>query len=201
MPHRARRLLIPLVGLLLVGSVSPGTSARAECEVIDPLNVLPGDAACPGWVRDGEPMAAYTLEELMLIIDGGAMLYGQYGFVAAAFQNYAGDAGGTPTAATLSAFNQGSAENAHALYLDPESGWGDPVVDWGGAGAARVRLDFGYATFQFWEACFYVSIVVGPGDEGLGPAARCLAEAAVERIQGATPAAIDDWGAIKAQFR
>jgi hypothetical protein len=201
MPHPARHPLIPMLLLLLLALVFPGIAAHATCDAVDPLTVLPEDGACPGWVRDGAPTTAYSLEELMEIIDGMAMLYGQYGFVAAAFQNYAGEIGGTPTGATLAAFNQGSAENAQALYLDPESGWGDAVTDWEGTGAARIRIDFGYVTFQFWEECFFVSIVVGQGDEGLGDAARCLAEAALESIQGATPAAIDDWGAIKAQFR
>jgi len=201
MPHLARNPRIALPILLIVGLLVPGIPAHAGCDGVDPLAVLPADEACPGWVRDGSPMTAYTLEELMAIIDGMAMLYGQYGFVAAAFQNYAGEIGGVPTAATLAAFNQGSAENAQALYLDPESGWGDAVPDWEGTGDARARVDFGYVTFQFWEECFFASIVVGPGETGLDEAARCLAEGALGLIQGATPAAIDDWGAVKAQFR
>lgn len=201
MPHSARHRLIPVLSLLLLGLVLPAIAAHATCDGIDPLAVLPADEACPGWVRDGAPMTAYSLEELMEIIDGMAMLYDQYGFVAAAFQNYAGEIGGTPTPATLAAFNQGSAENAAALYLDPESGWGDAVTDWEGTGAARLRIDFGYVTFQFWEECFFVSIVVGQGDQGLDAAARCLAEAALDLVQGTTPAEIQNWGAIKAQYR
>lgn len=201
MSHPARHSRITALAILCASGLALGIAAHAACDSIDPLGVLPEDGGCPGWNRDGAPMTAYTLEELMTIIDGMAMLYDQYGFVAAAFQNYLGEISGLPTGATLAAFNLGSATNAQALYLDPESGWGDAVTDWEGSGAARMRHDFGYVTFQFWEECFFVTIVVGAGDQGLDAAARCLADAALGRIQGATPSAIDDWGAIKAQFR
>jgi len=189
------------LSLLFAGLLLPGVTAHAACDAIDPLVILPEEDDCPGWYRDGDPMTAYTLEELMVIIDGMAMLYDQYGFIAAAFQNYTAEIGGVPIAGTLGAFNQGSAENAQALYLDPDSGWGDGVPDWPGTGDARLRIDFGYVTFQFWEECFYVTIVVGSGVEGLDVATRLLAEATLGRIQGATPAAVDDWGAVKARFR
>jgi hypothetical protein len=201
MQRSTRRLVVSATALFLLTLVRPGFDLRASCDQIDPVGVLPDDAACPGWTRDGEPMTAYTLEELMMIIDGAAVLYAEYGFVAAAFQNYAGFLGSTPATLTLSAFNQGTAENARALYLDPDSGTGDPVTAWGGTGAARVRVTFGYATLQFWEECYFVSIVVGPGDETAIPEARCIAEATLPGIQGTAPVATSSWGALKAGFR
>ncbi len=186
--------VLPIIG-------HPGSSALANCEQIDPLTVLPDDEVCPGWVRSGEAMAAYTLEQLMEIINGAAGLFEQYGFVAAAFQNYAGEVAGNPTEMTLSVFNQGTAENAEDLYNDPESGLGDPIGDWGGSGEARVRVAFGVVTFQFWEECFFASIVVISGGEQAVPHARCIAEAVVSLIQGATPTTAHSWGSIKADFQ
>ena len=177
------------------------TAATATCAEIDPLEVLPADEVCPSWVRDGDPMTAYTLEELTLIINGAAYLYDQYGFVAAAFQNYAGEVLGVPTYMTLSTFNQGSADNAAALYHDSNSGSGDPILDWSGSGEARVRVDFGYVTFQFWEECFFVTIVVGSGGEDAVPEARCIAEETVRLIDEPLPIAMPGWGFIKSLCR
>ncbi len=195
---------LAMIGLVL--SVLPmlgirGTSATATCAEIDPVTILPADDACPGWMRDGSPLTAYTLEELTHIIDGGAFLFGEYGFVAAAFQNYAGEIGGQSAALTLGLFNQGSAENAAALYDDPDSGWGDPLLDWGGSGAARVRSGLNSITLDFREACFFGSVTVGTGGDQATAEARCMALAVVVLIQGGTPVAATSWGSVKAGFR
>jgi len=192
---RRSSLLLFLIGITLA------PPAGATCEDIDPLGVLPGDQICPGWTRDGEPMAAYTLQELMLIIDGEAFLYDRYGFVAAAFQNYAGEVGGEPAAMTLAAFNQGTAENARALFHDPDSGGGDPLPDWTGSGEARVTVAFGFVTFQFWEECFFVSIVVNAGGQGAVPDARCMGGAVVDLISQVSPVSHGGWGSLKALYR
>jgi hypothetical protein len=168
---------------------------------VDPLVVLPADEACPAWFRDSEPNVAHTIEELMEIINGGAHFYGQYGFVAAAFQDYAGEVSGQPVTLTLSAFDQGTIENAQALYEDPGSGMGDPVTDWPGTGAARLRMAFGMITFQFWENSFYVSIVLPAGGEPALPDTRCMAESTLALIRAATPLSVDTWGRIKSAYR
>ena len=190
-----------LVLLTLATAAGVGMPARAACEDVDPLGLLPIDEACPGWVRDGEAQTAYTIEELTDIIDGGAYLYEQYGFVAAAFQNYAGEIAGEPVSMTLSVFNQGTAENAEALYNDPGSGSGDPVGDWEGLGEARMRIAFGIVSFQFWESCFFVSIVVPAGGEDAVPHARCIAEEVLGLIGGATPVRTSSWGRVKGSYQ
>lgn len=187
--------------LLLVLAATMPTPAVGSCDQIDPLDVLPYDEACPGWVRDGEPMTAYSYEELMQIINGAAGLYEQYGFVAAAFQNYVGEVAGEPAVATLSAFNQGTAENAEALYHDPEFDPGEPVADWPGSGEARVVPYLLSVTFQFWEECFFISINMSPGEDAGIQEARCLAEVVLTLIQGSVPARTETWGNIKASFQ
>ncbi len=174
--------------------------AAATCEEIDPVDVLPADEACPTWMRDGDAQTAYTDQELFELINGGATLFITYGFVAAAIQNYTGESAGEPTWATVSIYNQGTAENAEALYNDPDSGYGDNVEDWGWSGAARTRVTFQMALFEFWHECFFGSVVVGAGGEAGIPEARCLAEEVCAGIQSAVPAKRVTWGSIKADF-
>lgn len=177
------------------------TAVLAECAEIDPVTLLPADEICATWIRDGDPQTAYTYEQLTEIINGGAGLYMTYGFVAAAFQNYAGEIAGTPAVGTLAIFNQGTVQNATDLYDDPESGQGDPILDWTYSGAARVRAAFGIVTLHFHEECFFGSVVLTPSDEVGIAEARCLAEAVCELIQGAVPTDDSTWGSIKALFK
>jgi hypothetical protein len=186
--------------LALVATLALVAPAWATCGEIEPLSLLPADQTCPGWSRDGEPLTAHTPAELAEIIDGSAFLYVSYGFVAAAFQNYAAEIAGEPVVATLVVFNQDTSENAQALYQDPGSGSGAPVLDWPGSGAARVLVSFGSVTFQFYQDCFYSSIVLLPGSESTVPEARCLAEAVLDLIEGATPTEATSWGMIKTAF-
>ncbi len=192
------KLMIPMLLIPLAGALF---TAWPQCDTIDPLLVLPADQTCPGWTRTGEPQTAYTIEELTGIINGGAYLFELYGFVAAAFQDYAGEISGNPAILSLSAYNQGSPENAQALYHDPGSGMGDPIEDWSGSGDARMRIAFGMVVFQFWEACFFVSLVVDTGGEVAVPHTRCIAEEVVALIQGPTPVNHGSWGRIKATYQ
>ena len=197
-PRLARELLVLVTVSTLVGLCS--THAGATCGDIPPASTLPADEVCPGWVRDGETQTAETLEELTDIINGGAHLFVTYGFVAAAFQDYAGEVGGAPVLISLQVYNQGTAENAEALYNDLDSGWGDPVGDWEGSGDARMRMAFGFVTFQFWEECFFVTVIANAGGEDSVPHVRCLADEVLSGIQQATPIAQPTWGAIKRAF-
>jgi len=189
-----------LMALLLVLPFTgfPGRAA-ADCAERDPAGMLPaGD--CAGWARTGEPITASTVEELAALIDGSAYFYAAYGFVAAAFVNFAGEIAGEPAEITVSLFNQGSEENALTLYQDEGSGTGEPVADWPGSGAARLQAGLGTVTFQFHEACFFASLATTAGGEaGVAPA-RCLAEAILARIQAATPERVESWAAIKQLF-
>jgi len=194
-------MAVALVALLIGFAGPPPAFAQPPCDEIDPLLVLPGDEVCPGWMRDGEARTAYTLQELADIINGAAFLYGQYGFVAAAVQNYAGEVGSEPTWITLSAFNQSAAAMAEAFYNHPNSGSGDPVEDWDGTGHARMGIALGTVSFQFWEACFFVSIVVVTGGEEAVPHARCFADEVVDRIQDPTSVAPQTWGDLRVIFR
>jgi hypothetical protein len=187
-----------LVGLAVL---SYRTAAGTACSDLDPVGVLPEDESCPGWTRDGDPAAAHTLEELQLVIDGGAPLFFEYGFEAGAFQDYFGSVGGTQTRLELSIYNQTTSENAQALFHDENSGSGDPVSDWSGSGEARCRVAFGIVSFQFWEKCCFVAIVVNSGGENAVPHARCIAEEIVQELTDATPVANRSFGELRIIFR
>jgi hypothetical protein len=200
MSRTAGRWAVPALFAFALLSSIIATPAAASCEAVDPLFMLPSDTDCAGWARDGEPRTAYTYEELTEIIDGGAGLFVEYGFVAAAFQNYLGDVAGAVVPATVSLFNQGTAENAHALFDDPNSGMGEPIDDWSGTGEARMRVAFGITTLQFREECFFGSIVVMSEDPAAVGAADCLALSIVTKIQGAVPTRPASWSAIRWAF-
>ncbi len=189
-------------GLLAAACSCWGATCRATtCEAIAPVTILPVDGTCPGWGLDGEIRTASTLEELMGIIDGGAILYGNHGFVSAAFQNYLGAIAGQPVAASVNLFNQGTGAQAGELFDDPQSGSGTAVTDWTGSGEARTLVGFGTTSFQFHEECFYVSILVVSAEGEALTAARCLADGICVLIRGAVPARQWSWGSIKMGFR
>jgi len=152
---------------------------------------------------DGAIRTAYTYVELTEIINGGAILYDNYGFVAAAFQNYTAIIDGASTWASLELYNQGDSANALNLYNDPASGSGEaiPATEWGGTGEARQRVAFGYTTLQFQEECFFCTILVYSPHEDALSSALCMGEAICEMIQAPTPAAETSWGEVKTLFR
>ena len=186
--------------LVLAGTTLPAP-AGAACEEVIPLDLLPGDQVCATWVQDGDPLTAYDQQQLTEIINGGAFLYIQYGFVAAVFQNYIGEVSGEPASGMISLYNQGSAANARALYLDPESGFGDPILDWQWSGEARINYGIGNITLQFWEECFFGAVLImTDGDEPV-QSARCLAEAVCVMIHDALPVQHGSWGLLKTRFK
>lgn len=205
----ALRMLATLAGkpdaalatLLLVAATGFVSTCEADCAAVDPLRLLPEGESCPGWSLDGDPATARTLEELQLVIDGGAPLFFQHGFVSGAFQDYAGTVAGSPARMQLSIYNQGSPQNAEALFHDENSGSGDPLPDWSGSGAARYRIAFGLVSLQFWERCCFAIVLVHSGGEDALPHARCAAEEVVRLLDQATPTDHRSWGEVKAVFR
>ncbi len=137
----------------------------------------------------------------MAVIDGGAFLYLQYGFVSAAFQNYSGIIAGQTVLGTLSVFNMGTEANALALYNDPASGMGSPVPEWPCPGEARVQDYFGSVYLQFREDCFFCSLVLHPVDLTAFPEMRCLGEQSCGLLSGPVPVSPSSWGSIKAVYR
>ncbi|MBU1700885.1 MAG: hypothetical protein KJ970_13995 [Candidatus Eisenbacteria bacterium] len=187
------RVGLALFCTILILGLSLSGPLFAACDEIDPLTLLPNEGFCSGWLADGAPGTAYTLEELTEFIDGGAFLHDQYGFTAAVFQNYLF---GT-VAASINLYNQGTAEGAEGLFNDPSSGMGDPVPEWTGSGEARFQPALSYIIFQFWEECFYGSIYMNPATVSDFSEVLCIATEILTIIQGAVPVDYQSWGSLK----
>lgn len=184
-------------GLFAFGSAAHVSVANESCAAHNPLLALPDHGACPNFIPDGPALHADTYEELVAFIgDPPASLYIAYGFVAAAFQNYLVEVEATPEPATVSAFNQGTADNAQGLYDDPQSGFGTPIADWSGTGDARLALIQDRALIYFWERCFY-SVTIAPAPGGDATNARCQADEVLEKIQTLTRVEQSSWSALK----
>lgn len=201
MPTHHRRLTHIRPAVLVLSALLLPTLAAATCQDVDPVGILPADETCPSWIRDGETLTAYTETELFELVNGGAGLYLSYGWVATAIQNYLGEVEGQPVYATISLFNQGTLENAQALFEDPESGTGEMIDGWGGSGLARIQVGFGLTQLDFQEECFFARVVVLSDDDGGVGAAYCLSLAIVDLLQGAVPAPSPTWGRMKALYR
>jgi len=187
---------LPLILLSLISFALPAIA----CDNIDPADCIPIDGDCPNWLLDGELRTAYTFQELTEIINGGASFYWDYGFVGGAFQNYTLELPGDPTIGSLNLYNLGTPENASALYADPGSGSGDPIVDWPWPGEARLSIGYGIATLQFREECFFGSFLILPGDESNASEALCPSGVIITKILGSTPVYSQSWGSIKQEY-
>ncbi len=198
--HLRRPTQFQYVFLILSALLLP-TLAAATCQDVDPVEILPADEACPSWLRDGETMTAYTETELFELINGGAGLYLGYGWVATAIQNYIGEIEDPPVYATISLFNQGTLENAQALFEDPDSGTGEMIDGWGGSGLARIQVGFGLTQLDFQEECFFARVVVLSDEDDGVAAAYCLSLAIIDLLQGVVPTQSPTWGRMKALYR
>ncbi len=190
-------LLLPLALLTALTGFSP---VWGSCDSVDPLVIVPVSEACAGWECDGDLQTANNIEELTVVINGGAYLFEQYGFVSGAFQDFSGLVDATPVLISVKIFNQGTPENAINLFNDDESGSDDPVDEWSGSGLARLRTNFGMVVLNFQEECFYVIITSDTGGDGALPSVICLANKVLDLIYTATPVTSNTWGRMKHLF-
>ncbi len=167
--------------------------AQQTCADVPPADMIPAVDACTGYTFDGGVIVATNLEELTEVINGGAGVYIDYGFIEAAFQNYQLDLGGSPANVSLFLYNQGLAANAADLYDHFEIGTETTITDWAGSGEARYRLGLGNITIDFHELCFYGKIqILASGADALD-AGRCLGEA-ICALVALTPVEVSGWG-------
>lgn len=157
-----RILLICLVlPLCILYSCSKKTSSEPP-EHQTPLDLLPVDNEISGWTRDGPPETAEDSQELWDMIDGEGQVYLDYGFVECARQVYDGNVQGLPAEIRhLYVFDQGSAENAKAVYDDERSGTGTAWTDDPAGTEARIDESALFAySIHFWEESFFVKLTI-----------------------------------------
>ena len=132
---------------------------------LTPVDLLPDDNDISGWLALGAYDEANDSDVLYDIINGGAEIYIDEGFVSAVFQVYRGDIG----IVRLSIYDQGSEVNALATYDRVSAGIDMP---WDEAGTeARIVSALAAYTVEFWQLNFFVRVVIEEGtDEALNVA-------------------------------
>jgi len=123
--------------------------------ILTPVDLLPDDNDISGWLTLGSYDEANDNDGLYDIINGGAEVYIDEGFVSAVFQVYRGDIG----IVHLNIYDQGSDINALATYERVSIGIGMP---WDGAGTEARIDEVGLAsyTLEFWQQNFFVQVII-----------------------------------------
>jgi hypothetical protein len=129
--------------------------------ILTPVDVLPGDNDISGWESLGAYEEANDYDSLYALINGGAEVFIDQGFVSSAFQQYNNCVGGACSAAIvyLRIYDQGSSENAQSVYDKIATGIGIP---WDGAGFES-RIDesaLASYTVEFWQRNFFVQVII-----------------------------------------
>jgi hypothetical protein len=125
------------------------------------VDLLPGNNDISGWESIGAYEEASDYDGLYDLIDGGAEVFIDNGFVSAAFQIYNDCSGGVCSTALvhLRIYDQGSEENAMTTYDRVGTGIGVP---WDGAGAEARIDESGLASYmlEFWQRNFFVQVII-----------------------------------------
>lgn len=129
--------------------------------MLTPGDLLPDDNDISGWVSVGAYEEANDYDGLYDLINGGAELFIDNGFVSAAFQIYENCVGGVCSTALvhMRIYDQGSEDNAMATYDRVATGIGIP---WNGAGMEARIDESGLASYmvEFWQQSFFVQIII-----------------------------------------
>ena len=156
MPARGSSILT--AGLLAATALALGASA-APADAPGLPQLLPGPDQLPGW-RVAEPPRLYPGEQLFDLIDGGAMLYQEYGFVEALSCRYEGPGGAS---LQIEIYRMSSPESAYGIYSMMQSAGGAPVD----AGQeARLAGDY----IAVWKGSCYISVTALGPRESVGGA-------------------------------
>ena len=160
------RLIIFIFLVLLSGWAWEGQASEIPEKLLGTMRLLPEDDDIPGWKRSEKLLSASNDEELYKIVNGGATLYIQHGFQSFVGQSYRGLKG---MELEVHIFNQGTPQNALALYENPfaRPGRSKEIPDLG----EKARIDmtplFSYGV-DFAQKGFFVRIIIqDKTDEGL----------------------------------
>ena len=114
--RRIRALLLTVLLILPIGTSCRKESTTGPGKALEATDLLPKDDDIQGWKGSGEARTASNYDELYAHIDGAGVLYIDHGF-----EFYAGQLYNDPKGVELEVaiYDQGSAEDARALYEDP----------------------------------------------------------------------------------
>jgi hypothetical protein len=158
--HRMMNLSVMAVMLIFSWSCTkdPGNNTTLTIE-----DMLVKNNEITGWVYSGAGWIANNGSELTQQIDGGAELYIKYGFTEAASQLYQGTINEISCEIGLTVYNLGTADNAVALFEDPDLGltsalvWSDNPA---GVSAKYIRYSGVSQVLCFYRGCYLVYLTM-----------------------------------------
>lgn len=125
--------------------------------ILSPITLLPTDNEISGWTTLGAYEEADDYESLYAIIDGGAQIFIDNGFVSGAFQEYISSIGGASIIVRI--YDQGSEGNAKIVYDKTSTGI---AIPWNGAGK-EARIDqsaLASYIIEFYQRNFFVQVYI-----------------------------------------
>lgn len=156
-----RFLYISLVFFVCIISSCGEEPEGGGKSLLEPAYLLPTDDEISGWKTLGAYEEANDYDSLYAVIDGGAEIFIDNGFVSAAFQIYQNCIGGICKGPFLHIriYDQGNETNAKATYEKLSTGISIPWV----TTDAEARIDeSGLASYavELWKKNFYVQVVI-----------------------------------------
>jgi hypothetical protein len=181
--------LIILIFLFLLSGWGLADRATERPEkLLGTMDLLPTDDEIAGWRRSERLLSASNDEGLYKIVNGGATLYIQHGFQSFVGQSYRGPKG---MELEVHIFNQGTPQNALALYENPfaRPGRSKEIPDFG----EKARIDMTplfSCGVDFVEKGYFVRVIIqDKTEEGLN-AGLFFAQRILRRIKQEDPSAI-----------
>lgn len=169
---RPKALRSPALLVLLALALAGGAAAAPRPQ--GPLRAyLPGDAAAPGWAKDGEPQE-FEGEDLYIYIDGGAEIYEEYGFRRVILQDFKNATG---KSVSLEIFEMETPAAAFGMFTFKRSGQGRSL-ELGGGG----ELEAYY--LNFWRGRFLVTLTGFDASEGTVEGLLSIGGAVAAKLPG-----------------
>ncbi len=162
-----KRLALVCLGVI---GLSVAAAAAGEAGL---AKYVPGNAAPKGWKSDGATRV-FIGEELYDYIDGGAEIFMEYGFLAAATQDYIGPGG---RRLVLEIYEMEDDTAAYGIFTAFRTPAGEAIA----LGDAGQLTDY---YLSFWKGRFLVNVTLGGGAEDSSTVLRALAGAVGERLPG-----------------
>jgi hypothetical protein len=146
--------------LLAVGSFhcKKDTSKSAAMSIED---MLVKNNEITGWAYSGAGWVASSGSELTHYIDGGSEFFIKHGFIEASNQDYTGNVNNINAQLTVRILNQGTADNAIALFEDPDLQLSSALV-WSDNPAgteARYIRNAGFSQVMYFYRSKYVIMI------------------------------------------
>ncbi len=161
--------ILPLLLAILIVSCSK-SDQPANPDVVTVSDLLPRDNEISGWLRvtgaEGSWQATNT-SELQQRIDGGFELFSNHGFVEGAMQTFTGRVNTeTGVSCEVQIYDQNTAEQADAVFDDPNNVFTNPVMPSNPPSArAQIQKDIFSHTMKFTKGRYYVRMSIVSVDD------------------------------------